>query len=200
MSNEESVSNKLQRSNSDEDISKGAQIKKNQRWGKMLRKSLGIEPQGKISFDDSLKNDTLFHTNFKDIGVQVPSSTKDIIIYRLDKLSDIESLFKSDKSSTEKKWSLSYGRQNIYSRLVPPLTVSYTISSCKIHFEGTYKSSPYHQEIESYWHDSKRESLRASIKERLLAKPQNKGLKTEAPLESLQLPLLTLDVSANIST
>jgi hypothetical protein len=194
MSDEES--SKVRKCHESDDVSvRAMQNKKNQRWGKMIRKSLGTEPQGKIQFEDQLKNVKMFQSNFENVAQSVPSTDANVTTYKMMDVAQIEALFKGDKPATEKKWSLSYGRQNIFSRLVPPLYISYDSSSSKIRFEGTYKASPHSQEIENYWHDTKRESLRASIKERLLAKPQNKDLVDFSKgLDTPQLPLLTLAI------
>lgn len=149
------------------------QRKKNYKWGKMLRKSLGSFPQGRVCFEDALKKDTIFSLNFHGHADLVPSPSNNVIIYKFNSIDDIEKLFQSDKPVTHKKWSLSYGRQNIFSRLVPPLFVSFDTTIMKVKFEGTYIASKFPQEVENYWKDSDRETLRNHIKERLLARAKN---------------------------
>lgn len=195
MSDDECIKARKYHESDDVSVTRALQHKKNQRWGKMIRKSLGTEPQGNIFFEDHLKNSSVFHSNFENIAKLEPTKDANVTTYRMDDVAQIESMFKSDKSATEKKWSLSYGRQNIFSRLVAPLCISYDSSTSKIRFEGTYKASPHSQEIENYWHDTKRESLRASIKERLLAKPQNKSrVEAFSNVDTPQFPMVTLAV------
>lgn len=137
----------------------------------MIRKALGSQPEGKILVEDTLRKENLLTVNFAHFGQKMMLSNPALNKYRLDTIYEIENVFKGEKPITEKKWSLSYGRQNIFSRLVAPLYITFDTDRMKVSIEGQYRSSPFSQEFENYWCSEHRENLRHSIKERLLARP-----------------------------
>lgn len=145
----------------------------------MLRKSLGSFEQGRICFEDTFKKETDLPVNIAEHAQVLPTSTPSVTCYKFNDLESIEKVFPSEKPVTQKKWSLSYGRQSIFARLVPPLLVSFNHSIMKVKFEGNYRASKFAEEIENYWHDENRENMRNNIKERLLAKTRLASEKTE---------------------